>query len=53
MTREDVARKAGVSTATLSRVISSAALVRPPTHGRVLTAIAELIVRESTGVCSS
>jgi DNA-binding LacI/PurR family transcriptional regulator len=42
MTLDDVARKAGVSTATVSRVLNEAGPVRPATRGRVLDAIREL-----------
>ncbi len=41
----DVARRAGVSTATVSRVINQTAPVPPPTVARVKTAIAELKYR--------
>ena len=42
MTLDDVARKAGVSTATVSRVLNEVGPVRPATRGRVLQAIKEL-----------
>lgn len=38
----DVARRAGVSTATVSRVMSGAAVTRPATRDRVLAAVREL-----------
>jgi LacI family transcriptional regulator len=38
----DVARRAGVSTATVSRVMSGAAVARPATRERVLAAVREL-----------
>jgi LacI family transcriptional regulator len=38
----DVARRAGVSTATVSRVMSGAAVARPATRDRVLAAVREL-----------
>jgi LacI family repressor for deo operon, udp, cdd, tsx, nupC, and nupG len=41
-TVHDVARLAGVSTATVSRVLSNAAVVKPQTRSRVLKAINEL-----------
>ena len=42
MTLEDVAKRAGVSTATVSRVINNSTNVRPATRARVLKAIREL-----------
>ncbi len=39
---EDVARRAGVSTATVSRALSQPDLVRPETRDRVLTVVREL-----------
>jgi DNA-binding LacI/PurR family transcriptional regulator len=42
MTLDDVARRAGVSTATVSRVINKVGPVRPATRGRVLEAIEDL-----------
>jgi len=51
-TIRDVARRAGVSTATVSRVISGAMVVRPETRARVLEAAAALGYRPS-GVARS
>ena len=45
LTLEDVARKAGVSPATVSRAINSPDLVRPKTRARVLAAVDELHYR--------
>lgn len=42
MTLEDVARRAGVSTATVSRVLNDATAVRPATRSRVLKAVRDL-----------
>jgi DNA-binding LacI/PurR family transcriptional regulator len=42
MTLDDVARMAGVSTATVSRVLNEIGPVRPTTRGRVMRAIKEL-----------
>jgi DNA-binding LacI/PurR family transcriptional regulator len=42
MTLDDVARKAGVSTATVSRVLNEVGPVRPGTRARVLKAIKDL-----------
>jgi len=42
MSLEEVAKRAGVSTATVSRVLNNLEIVRPATRARVLKAIAEL-----------
>ncbi len=42
MSLEEVAKRAGVSTATVSRVLNNLEIVRPATKARVLKAIAEL-----------
>jgi len=42
MSLEEVARRAGVSTATVSRVLNNLDIVKPSTRARVLKAIAEL-----------
>ncbi|MBL8142624.1 MAG: LacI family DNA-binding transcriptional regulator [Acidobacteria bacterium] len=42
MTLDDVARRAGVSTATVSRVLNDAPSVRPATRSRVLKAVTDL-----------
>lgn len=42
MSLEEVAKRAGVSTATVSRVLNNLDIVRPATRARVLKAIAEL-----------
>lgn len=42
MSLEEVAKRAGVSTATVSRVLNNLEIVRPSTKARVLKAIAEL-----------
>jgi LacI family fructose operon transcriptional repressor len=42
---KDVARAAGVSTATVSRVLANKAFIRPETRERVLRAVAELKYR--------
>ncbi|MBI5282044.1 MAG: LacI family DNA-binding transcriptional regulator, partial [Candidatus Solibacter usitatus] len=42
MNLEDVARRAGVSTATVSRVLNNVGVVREPTRARVLQAAAAL-----------
>jgi DNA-binding LacI/PurR family transcriptional regulator len=42
MTLEEVARRAGVSSATVSRVLNNAGKVRPTTRKRVLEAVREL-----------
>ncbi|MCS7043266.1 MAG: LacI family transcriptional regulator [Bryobacteraceae bacterium] len=42
MSLEEVARRAGVSTATVSRVLNNLDVVKPSTRARVLKAIAEL-----------
>ena len=47
ITISDVARRAGVSTATVSRVISGATRVRPATREEVLAAVRELGYRPS------
>jgi DNA-binding LacI/PurR family transcriptional regulator len=47
-TIEDVAKLAGVSTATVSRVINRTALVAPETEAQVLSAIADLNYRPRT-----
>ena len=52
ITISDVARRAGVSTATVSRVISGATRVRPATREEVLAAVRELGYRPS-GVARS
>lgn len=42
MTLEEVAKRAGVSTATVSRVLNKTAVVREPTRRRVVEAVTEL-----------
>ena len=44
MTLEDVAKRARVSTATVSRVLNGAREVRPATRARVMRAVEELKV---------